>query len=167
MTPSQTRDGAEQVFAAPGEAADWNGVSLVLAAPDATGAAIEGAVVRASRGGVSIVAVTATGGAPVFVGMGPDLETSIDGTGNLGIAVTKGIARVCTDGADVTQTAPVIDPSALDALIAAGLAACTAPCTAASVSVVGDYVGKDLVALSAATRRAKLATIVAGQGCPP
>lgn len=143
-----------------------DGVALVLVAPDAPGAEIERAVVEASSGRASIVAVTATGGAPVFAGVGPDAESAIDGTGNLGIAVTKGIARVCTDGADVTQTAPIIDPSALDALIAAGLAACKTPCTAASVSVVGDYVGKDLVALTAATRRAKLATIVAGQACP-
>ena len=149
----------------------WNagadGAYLVLATPDATGSAIERAMVAASGGSLTIVAVTATGGPPVFVGVGPDLETSIDGAGNLGIAVTRGIARVCTDGADVTQAAPVIDPSALDRLIAAGLAACKTPCTTASVSVVGDYVGKDLVAVTAAARRAKLATIVAGQDCLP
>ncbi len=149
----------------------WNAVAdgayLVLATPDAPGSAIQRAVLAASGDSLTIVAITATGGPPVFVGIGPDLETSIEGAGNLGIAVTKGIARVCTDGADVTQTAPVIDPSALDRLIAAGVAACRTPCTAASVSVVGDYVGKDLVAITAAARRAKLATIVAGQGCLP
>lgn len=163
-------DGSAHAFAAPDDSGSWSGAPggayLVLATPDAPGSAIERAVVEASHGGVSLIAVSATGGAPVFVGVGPDLDTSIDGAGALGIAVTNGIARVCTDGADVTQTAPVIDPSALDRLIAAGLTACKTPCTAASVSVVGDYIGKDLVAITAAARRAKLATLVAGQGCP-
>jgi len=74
---------------------------------------------------------------------------------------------VCTDGAAPSQTARVIDPGALDRLIAAGLAACTPACTAATVGVAGDFVAKDLVAVTAAARRAKLATIVGGQGCPP
>ncbi len=165
-------DGTSRAFADPpanpsGAGGDASGAYLVLAAPDAPGSAIESAIAQASLGGVSIIAVRATGGAPVFVGVGPDLATSIDSPGNLGIAVTEGIARVCTDGADVAQTAPVIDPSALDRLVAAGLAACKPPCTAASVSVVGDYIGKDLVAVTAAARRAKLATIVAGAGCSP
>lgn len=142
------------------------GAYLVLATPDAPGSQVERAVIRASHGGLSIIAVTATGGAPVFVGIGPDLDTVIDGAGNLGIAVTDGVARVCTDGADPSQTARVIDPSRLDLLIADGLAACRTPCTAASVSVVGAYLAKDLVAVTAATRRAKLATIVSGQACP-
>ena len=163
-------DGLSHGFAGPDDSSSWigglDGAYLVLATPDAPGSAIERAVVEASHGGVSIIAVSATGGAPVFVGVGPDLDTSIDGAGNLGIAVTKGIARVCTEGADVPQTAPVIDPAALDRLIVAGLAACKTPCTAASVSVVGDYIGKDLVAVTAAARRARLATLVAGQGCP-
>jgi len=155
----------------PGETATaydaHDGASLVLVTPDAPGATIERVVTEASSSQVTLVAVTATGGPPVFAGIGPDTGTTIDGTANLGLAVTRGIARVCTDGAAVTRTAPVIDPKALDALIAAGVAACKTPCTAASVSVVGDFIGKDLVALTAATRRAKLATIVAGQACPP
>jgi hypothetical protein len=163
-------DGSSDAFSTPADLDSWlgaaDGAYLVLATPDAPGSRIERAVMQASSGSVAVIAVTATGGAPVFVGIGPDLDTSIDGTGNLGIAVTGGIARVCTDGADVTQTAPVIDPSALDRLISAGLAACKTPCTAASVGVVGDFIGKDLVAVTAAARRAKLATVVAGQGCP-
>ncbi|MEO7095054.1 MAG: hypothetical protein ABI175_17475, partial [Polyangiales bacterium] len=164
-------DGASHAFGevdeqlAPSLGVPGGGV-LVLAAPDAPGDAIERVVLQASRAGVSVIAVTATGGPPVFVGVGPDLETTIDGAGNLGISVTKGIARVCTDRAEVTATAPVVDPAALDALIAAGVGACKMPCTAASVGVTGDYIGKDLVAVSAAARRAKLATIVSGQGCP-
>ncbi len=163
-------DGIAHAFSDPGDLGLWTGASpggfLVLATPDAPGSAIERTVVQASGGTLSIIAVTATGGPPVFVGVGPDVETTIDGAGNLGIAVTKGVARVCTDGADPAQIARVVDPPGLDALIADGLAACRTPCTAASVSVVGDYVGKDLVAVTAAARRAKLATIVSGQGCP-
>jgi len=134
--------------------------ALVLAAPDAPGALFERALAPLTSGPV-VVAVEAQGGAPVYVGPGGAATAA-----KLGIVVEAGVARACAGTEALAETARVIDPAALDRLMQAARGRCTAPCTAVIGTRGTGYIAKDLVAVSAAARRAAIPISVGGVGCP-
>ena len=134
--------------------------ALVLAAPDAPGALVDRALAALTSGPV-VVAVKAQGGAPVYVGPGGEATEA-----KLGIVVEAGVARACAGTEALPASARVIDPAALDRLMQAARGRCTAPCTAVIGTRGAGYTAKDLVAVSAAARRAAIPIVVGGVGCP-
>jgi len=132
--------------------------TLVLAEPDAPGALIDRALVDAASVGPVLVAVQASGGAPVFVALaasssiGPGRGISLEPDGNA--------LHACASATPV-QTAALVDVRAVDRMVTSVVAGCAAPCDRqAAIGVGGRLFAKHLVAAASAARRAGLEPIV-------
>ncbi len=142
---------------------------LVIAEPDAPSTGIDAALWWAPAG-TTLVAVKAAGGAPVFVGMG-------DSRADRQPFTTKRVAqlrveashlRACVGTIPLGESARIVDPHAVDRVLAAVVAECAkTPCE--STIVVGtssEYIAKELVAATSAARRAGFTSIsIGGPAC--
>jgi hypothetical protein len=142
---------------------------LVVAEPDAPGHGLEYALWWAPEG-TTLVAVKASGGAPVFLGMGDSrarrLANSTKRTVQL--RTDAGKMRACIAGEQLDASAPLLDPKAMDDVMAAVAQACQrAACDpTVIVGTSGEFIVKDLVATTSAARRAGFATIsIGGPAC--
>jgi hypothetical protein len=141
---------------------------LVLANPDATGAGLEAALFWAPAG-TTLVAVKAAGGAPVFLGMGDSRAQRVPATTKrvVQLRTDRGKLRACIPGEQLDQSAPLLDPRAVDRVLGAVVAACAkVPCEpVAVVGTSGELVAKDLVATTSAAQRAGLTISIGGPAC--
>jgi hypothetical protein len=130
---------------------------LVVAEPDAPGHGIEYALWWAPPG-PTLVAVKASGGAPVLLGMGDSRAQRAAATTRrvLALRTDGGELRACIPGVELAATAPLLDPHAMDRVLAAAVAACKqSPCEpTVIVGTTGDFIAKQLVATTSAARRA-------------
>lgn len=141
---------------------------LVVAEPDAPGHGIEHALWWAPAG-TTLVAVKASGGAPVFLGMGDSRAQRLAPTEQriVHLRTDDGRMRACIPGESLDATAPLLDARAMDRVLADVAAACQrTPCEpVAIVGTSGDFTAKDLVATTSAARRAGLTISIGGPAC--
>ena len=145
--------------------------ALIVAEPDAPGHGLEHALWWAPAG-TTLVAVKASGGAPVLLGMGdsraqrsPTIDKRV-----VQLRTDHGRMRACIPGETLDRSAPLLEPRTMDAVMVDVLAACKrAPCESTIVvGTSGEFVVKDLVATTSAARRAGLPSIsIGGPACDP
>ena len=142
---------------------------LVVAEPDATANGLAYALWWAPPG-TTLVAVKASGGAPVFLGMGDSRATRSQTTTKrvLALRTDGGKLRACIPGVELPETAALLDPRAMDRVLAAAAAACRQlPCEpTVVVGTSGQLIAKELVATTSAARRAGLHQLsIGGPAC--
>ena len=142
---------------------------LVVAEPDAPAHGLEYALWWAPAG-TTLVAVKAAGGAPVFVGMGDSRAEREARTEKrvVELRTDGGRLRACIPGVQLDETAPLLDPRAMDRVLQAVVAACKqTPCEPTIVvGTSGEFIAKDLVATTSAARRAGFQAIsIGGPAC--
>ena len=142
---------------------------LIVAEPDAPSHGLEFALWWAPAGN-TLVAVKASGGAPVFLGMGDSRTQRLATTSKrvLQLDTHEGKLRACIPGTELPDTAPLLDARAMDRVLAAAVAACrqTACEPTVVVGTSGDFIAKELVATTSAARRAGLQQLsIGGPAC--
>lgn len=141
---------------------------LVVADPDATAQGIDFALWWAPAGGSTLVAIKASGGAPVFVGMGDSRADRVKTTKRvLQLRTDGGRMRACLPNSELGD-APLLDFRAMDAVMAKARQACDAqPCEhTIVVGTSASFEAKDLVATTSASRRAGFPMIsIGGPAC--
>jgi hypothetical protein len=144
---------------------------LVIAEPDAPSQGIEYALWWAPAGS-TLVAVKASGGAPVLLAMGDSRADRMPVTGQRVVQLrTDGNRlRACIPGVQLPDSAPILDPHALDAVLAKVFLECQKqPCEPTIVvGTTGEFIAKDLVAATSAAKRAGFRSIsIGGPACEP
>jgi hypothetical protein len=143
--------------------------ALIVAEPDAPAHVLEYGLWWAPKG-TTLVAVKASGGAPVFLGMGDSgaQRQVLTDKRVLQLRTDNGRLRACITGETLDATAPILDPKAVDRMLEAAVAACkrTACEPTIVVGTSGEFVVKDLVATTSAARRAGFHAIsIGGPAC--
>ncbi len=135
---------------------------LVLADAAAPARLVDRALALTAPGWPVLVAIHASGGAPVFVGLAGDTPA----TSGVTLAPQSGSLATCGRG-QTAQRPALVDVRAVDRALAATLAACATPCErVARIATAGPLVAKELVAAASAARRAGLdPLVVRGAGC--
>jgi hypothetical protein len=142
---------------------------LVVGEPDAPAHVLDYGLWWAPKG-ATLVAVKASGGAPVFLGMGDSgaQRQVLTDKRVLQLRTDNGRVRACISGETLDATAPILDPKAMDRVLEAAVAACkrTACEPTIVVGTSGEFVMKDLVATTSAARRAGFHAIsIGGPAC--
>lgn len=142
---------------------------LIVAEPDAPAHGLAAALWWAPAG-TTLVAVKASGGAPVFLGMGDGRAERAAATDRrvVELRTDGGRLRACVGGEPLAASAPLLDPRAMDGVLAAVVAACAREACEPTVVVGtrGEFVAKDLVATTSAARRAGFARLsIGGPAC--
>lgn len=142
---------------------------LIVAEPDAPAHVLDYGLWWAGKG-PTLVAVKASGGAPIFLGMG-DSGTQrqvLTDKRVLQLRTDNGSMRACIPGETLDATAPILDPKAMNRVIDAAAAACkrTACEPTIVVGTSGEFSAKDLVATVSAARRAGFQALsIGGPAC--
>jgi len=144
---------------------------LIVAEPDAPGHGLEHALWWVPAG-TTLVAVKASGGAPVFLGMGDSRAQRSATTDKrvVQLRTDNGRLRACIPGEVLARSAPLLEPRTMDAVLAEVVAACqrTACEPTVVVGTSGEFIAKDLVATTSAARRAGFQSIsIGGPACDP
>jgi hypothetical protein len=142
---------------------------LVVAEPDAPAHGIAAALHWAPIT-TTLVAVKASGGAPVFVGMGDTRVERVASTDKrvVQLRTDKGRMRACVPGSTLDDSAPLLDPRAMDRVMEAVRTACASTACEPTIVVgtTGEFIAKDLVATTSAARRAGFHAIsIGGPAC--
>jgi hypothetical protein len=142
---------------------------LVVAEPDAPAHGLEYALWWAPAG-PTLVAVKASGGAPVVLGMGDSRMQRIANSSKRAVQLRtdNGRMRACIPGEQLDASAPILDPKQMDVVMAAVAASCQRVACDPTVIVgtSGEFIAKDLVATTSAARRAGFAAIsIGGAAC--
>lgn len=133
---------------------------VIVADPDATAAGLE-AVLSWTEGATTLLAVKASGGAPVFVGMGGVLYSPAR---RLELRTDANTLRACVRDSQLPATGRLVMAAELDRVLEAATAACKQPACDRPVIVGldGDFVAKDLIATTSAARRAGHESLLVG-----
>jgi len=141
---------------------------LIVAEPDAPAHALAYALAWAPPARTTLVAIKASGGAPVLLGLGDARTQPRTGGRVVELRTDGGTLRACIGRDPLPERAPLLDARAMDRVLAAVVAACAQePCAPTVIAgTSGDLIAKDLVATTSAARRAGLASIsIGGPAC--
>ena len=142
---------------------------LVVAEPDAPARGIDYALWWAPPA-ATLISVKASGGAPVFLGMGDSRAERQAATEKrvVQLRTDGGRMRACIPGEQLDASAVLLDPKQMDAVMKVVKSACERQACEPTIVVgtSGDFIAKDLVATTSAARRAGFAQIsIGGPAC--